>query len=108
MSSDGTELAVMGANFAPRRGDDVHTVVLDGEAVLLDERENRLHLLNHTATLLWLLYDGEASLAELANDVSAELGVDHDTVLADLLAITGHLAAEGLLDGAVAGRDGGE
>ena len=108
MPSDRTEFPRIDSNFAPRRGEDVHTVVLDGEAVLLDERENRLHLLNHTATLLWQLYDGEASLAELASDVSAELGVDHDTVLADLLTITRHLGAEGLLVGVVADWERGE
>jgi len=105
---DGAARPVIDEGFAPRRGADVHTVVLDGEAVLLDERENRLHLLNHTATLLWQLYDGEASLAELATDVSAELAVDRDTVLADLLTITRHLGAEGILDGVVADREGDE
>jgi hypothetical protein len=86
-------------HFTPARADDVYTVLLDGEAVLLDEGENRLHLLNHTATLAWQLFDGEATLDELATDVSAELDVGHDVVLADLLTITCHLGDEGLLVG---------
>ncbi len=35
-------------HVAPARGSEVFTVELDGEAVLLDEAADRLHLLNHT------------------------------------------------------------
>src|SRR4051794_35534779 len=85
--------------YAPARGEHVHDVVLDGEAVLLDQRDNRLHLLNVTATLLWQLYDGATTLAELAAELSAELGGDERTILSDLVAISRHLGAEGLLAG---------
>jgi Coenzyme PQQ synthesis protein D (PqqD) len=84
-------------DFTPARGDAVFTVELDGEAVLLDEDRNRLHHLNHTATLLWLLFDGEISLDRLADEVSAELAVPKGTVLADALAVARHLAEEGLI-----------
>src|SRR3954451_7019273 len=89
--------SVIGANFAPARHGTVFTVELDGESVLLDEDRNRLHHLNHTATLLWLLFDGETSLDQLADELSAELGVPKGTVLADALAVTRHLGDEGLL-----------
>lgn len=91
--------------FAPARGEHVHTVVLDGEGVLLDEQENRLHLLNVTATLLWQLYDGATTLDELATDLSTELGGDHATILADLVTISRHLGAEGLLQGVAPVRE---
>ncbi len=87
------------ASCAPGRGAHVYTVVLDGEAVLLDERENRLHLLNHTATLLWQLYDGLTTLDQLASEISEEIGVAREVVLGDLVAVTRHLAEEGLLAG---------
>jgi len=93
--------------FAPARGGHVHTVVLDGEGVLLDEHENRLHLLNVTATLLWQLYDGATTLADLADDLSAELGGGRATILADLVTISRHLGSEGLLEG-VTPEPGGE
>ena len=35
-------------SFAPKQARCVHTVEIDGEAVLLDESVNRLHLLNST------------------------------------------------------------
>ena len=93
--------------YAPARGEHVHTVVLDGEGVLLDEDENRLHLLNATATLLWQLYDGTTTLGDLADDLSAEIGGDRATILADLVTISRHLGSEGLLEG-VTPDPGGE
>lgn len=93
----GEQTPTVGLHTAPARGDRVYAVVLDGEAVLLDERENRLHLLNHTATLLWQLYDGVATLDELAGEISDELQLDRDAVSQDLVAVTRHLAEEGLL-----------
>jgi hypothetical protein len=85
------------ADFRPARGGAVFTVELDGEAVLLDEDRNRLHHLNHTATLLWLLFDGATSLDELADELSAELAVPKGVVLSDALAVARHLGEEGLL-----------
>jgi hypothetical protein len=94
--------ASIGPGFVPARPAAVLTIELDGEAVLLDERENRLHHLNHTAALLWLCFDGHASLAELAVELSEALGTDADRVLADVVAVARRLGAEGLLDGVAA------
>ena len=81
----------------PVRADGVHTVGVDGEAVLLDENTGQLHLLNPTSTLLWTCFDGESSIAEIVTDISEELHLARDMVLADTLALTRQLASEGLL-----------
>jgi len=86
-------------DFAPARARDAYTVEIDGEAVLLDERENRLHLLNHTASLVWACFDGRAAVHDLAVEISEELDTPYETVLDDVLAIVRHLGDEGLLDG---------
>ena len=85
--------------FAPARAATTYSVEIDGEAVLLDEQENRLHLLNHSAALLWACFDGHAAVGELATELSEELRVPYDIVLADTLAIVRHLGDEGLLEG---------
>ena len=85
--------------FAPARGAAVYAIEIDGEAVLLDEDANRLHHLNHTATLLWACFDGRVRVAELAGEISEELQLPYDRVLVDALAVTRELGAEGLLDG---------
>ena len=75
----------------------VHTVEIDGEAVLLDQSAERLHHLNVTATLVWACLDGRATVGQIASDLSAELGVPFATVLADTVGVICQLGAEGLL-----------
>jgi Coenzyme PQQ synthesis protein D (PqqD) len=81
--------------FIARRGPAVHTVEVDGEAVLLTE--GRLHLLNATGALVWACFDGEGTIAEIAADISEGLGVPYDEVLEDTLAVARQLGKEGLL-----------
>ena len=87
------------ADFAPARGACVYAVEIDGEAVLLDEEANRLHHLNHTATLLWACFDGHAPIRELASEICDELGLPYESVLADTLRVVSDLGREGLLEG---------
>jgi hypothetical protein len=95
------------ASSTPARASAVHTVELDGEAVLLDEDANRLHHLNPSAALLWACFDGETSVAALAAEISDALGVDHQDVLGSTLEVVRHMAAEGLLAGIPRSEDSG-
>jgi predicted ATPase len=83
----------------PSRSTDTFVVELDGEAVVLDEQANRLHLLNRTATLVWNCLDGEVDVAGLAREISEVLELPFEQVLAETLSVVSDLAAEGLLDG---------
>jgi hypothetical protein len=87
------------ADFAPARAAHVYTVEVDGEAVLLDEDANRLHHLNHTATLLWACFDGRTPIRQLASEISDVLKLPTDHVTVDTLAVVRDLGAEGLLEG---------
>ena len=73
-----------------------------------DEERNRLHMINATGLLVWACLDGEASLAEIVDDISDELGVERDTVLADTLAVTRHLGEQGLIANVTPDPDLGE
>jgi hypothetical protein len=81
--------------FVARRRAQVHTVEIDGEAVLLND--GRLHLLNSTGALVWACFDGEGTISEIAADISEGLGVPYETVLDDTLAVARELGSEGLL-----------
>ncbi len=85
------------AHDVPRPAPAVHTVELDGEAVLLDTHVNRLHRLNPTATLLWRCLDGNTSIATLAIEIATAFDAPTDVVLADALVVLAHLGSEGLL-----------
>ena len=73
--------------YVPARSPAVHTVDIDGEAVLLDQAAERLHHLNATAALVWACLDGRSTVGQIASDLGAELGVPVDTVLADTMAV---------------------
>jgi hypothetical protein len=86
-------------DYAPKRAPAVHTVEIDGEAVLLNKE--RLHLLNATGALLWACFDGVGTITAIAADVSEVLGVPYETVLEDTLAVVRSLGDEGLLESVI-------
>ena len=86
-------------DFVPARSPAVHTVEIDGEAVLLDQAAERLHHLNVTAALVWACLDGRSTVGQIAADLGDELGVPVDTVLADTMVVMRRLSDEGLLAG---------
>lgn len=85
--------------FVPSRSTRTFAVELDGEAVVLDEAANRLHLLNHTATLVWNCLDGEVDVGGLASEIAEVLDLPVERVVAETLAVVRQLGDEGLLEG---------
>jgi hypothetical protein len=74
----------------------VVAVDTEGEAVLVDEVANNLHLLNTSGALLWACFDAESSVSDIAFDVADALDVPFEQVLRDALAVVGDLASRGL------------
>ncbi len=81
-----------------RPREDLAMVEIDGDGIVYDFGEERVHLLNPTAVFVWKLLDGETCLADLAEDISVAAGVDQRVVLDDLVRLVGDLEAEGLLE----------
>lgn len=95
----GGRAAEVDAAFVPRPAAATHTVELDGDAIVLDEVQHRLHLLNASAALVWSCYDGTATLTDIARELAGATGVPLAGMLADVVAITRRLGAEGLVGG---------
>lgn len=74
----------------------VHAVELDGEAVLLDESNDRVHLLNATATLVWAGLDGAATAGELSDDLGRQFGVGPERILSEVVSVLGQFVTEGV------------
>ena len=55
----------------PRIREGLTIVELDGETVVYDEETTELHHLNRTATIVFGLCDGSATMAEMAADLSS-------------------------------------
>jgi PqqD family protein of HPr-rel-A system len=64
----------------PKARSDLAVVELDGEAVIYDERSGSLHHLNPTATIVFSMCEGNATIRELSTDISEAFGVPIDTV----------------------------
>ena len=84
-------------HFVPVVSPHAYAVEIDGEAVLLDQASNRLHLLNSGATLLWSCFDGQSSLAEICTLIADSVGVPYADVLRESLSAVDGLSREGLL-----------
>jgi hypothetical protein len=89
----------IGPEFVPVHAEGAYTVEIDGEAIVLDETQNRLHLLNATATLVWSCCDGSGTIAAIAHDLADAVGLETARVTDELLALARTLGAEGLLAG---------
>jgi hypothetical protein len=84
---------------APAAKPTVVSVEVGGERVLLDTETGKLHLLDRVASVVWPFLDGTATVDELAADVADAFGEPVERVRADLGALVGRLAEEGLLAG---------
>jgi len=85
--------------FAPQLREDIASVEIDGETVLLVEGTYRLHWLNQLASIVVSCFDGVATLKELIADFRAAFKADPDVIRNDMLEITRQLGAAGLLVG---------
>jgi hypothetical protein len=75
----------------------VHEV--DGQTLLVKGPRGVPHRLNTAGAALWRCFDGKATLAVIADDLAAVLGVPVDTVRVDVVDLARQLGAAGLLSG---------
>lgn len=95
-------------SFEPQMKAGVACVELDGEAVLMNDSDSSLHHLDPVATVVLTLFDGSATIDELAAELSEGFGADRDRVHADVLAFARRMGRLGLLEGVEADEgDGG-
>jgi hypothetical protein len=85
--------------WAPTINPAVEWVELDGEVVIYDGDRHQAILINATGALLWQLFDGTATVDELADDVVAVFGVSREDALDDVLTFAEEMAEQGLLVG---------
>lgn len=91
----------------PQTRQDLAVVVLDGEAVVYDEDSGGLHHLNPTATIVFQLCDGTATVREMSSEISEVFGIPVDDVEREVRALLRGLRKSGLMDGKPAARNGG-
>jgi hypothetical protein len=70
---------------------------VDGELALFDERDDRYHLLNGTAAMIWRGIAAGADRAGLIDQISAGFRVQAEEIVADIDAFIGAAVTQGLL-----------
>ena len=86
-------------SFVPVPRTSVTAVVLEGETVVLEEGAPDGFYLDRLATLVWDMFDGSASLDELAEDFAEAFNADLGVVRDDIVSLTRSIARAGLLAG---------
>ena len=81
----------------PRLRDDVSVREIDGEAVVLDRRQNSMHSFNPTAACILRAIDGQRDSGEISRIVCEVFEVASDTALADTERVLAQLDELGLL-----------
>jgi hypothetical protein len=82
----------------------VEEAELDGELVLYNPVDHRIHHLDRTGSLVWQLLDGSATIAELIDDIAGVFGTPPAVVEQDVRALVTELHTEGLLLNSSSGR----
>jgi hypothetical protein len=85
----------------PTRSARIAARVIDGQALIVVIDQRKLHTLNAVGTRVWELCDGR-SVDAIADAITAEFAVDHETALLDVQRFVEELRALGALDAGAA------
>ncbi len=87
----------MGDTDVPRFVDGVVDAVLDDQIVALHPDHPKTHVLNVSASLIWLSIDGVASVADIIDELHHETGIDVAVLGPDVRAAVAGFVATGLV-----------
>lgn len=84
--------------LAQRPAPHVEAVDIDGEVIAWISESEKLHRLDRTAALIYLLCDGEASIQQTVHDLAAAYGKDPADIVDDVIACASRLQRDGLVE----------
>ena len=83
----------------PKFRQDLTVVELDGEAVIYDDESGELHHLNPTATIVFNLLDGSATIKELSAEIADAFAQPADEVERQVRTLLREFRKVNLLEG---------
>jgi len=89
------------ASSAPVGRPSVRLIELDGQVLIYDDELRHWLVLNQTASALWQCLDGSATVAEIADDLSAVFGAQPEKAQEQVLHMVRLLGHQGMLEGVV-------
>lgn len=82
----------------PKRRSDLNWRTIDGETLILNREEGRLHQLNPTASFIWDCCDGHSNIAEIVERLAGVYEVDASTARKDVEGVLFKLQSAKLLE----------
>ena len=84
--------------WVPKRRSDLNYRTIDGETLILNRQEGRLHQLNPTASFIWDCCDGNSNLADIVDRLAGAYEVDPNTARKDVEEVLLKLRKSNLLE----------
>jgi Coenzyme PQQ synthesis protein D (PqqD) len=82
----------------PKRRSDLNCRTIQGETVILNRKDGRLHQLNPTASFIWGCCDGNSNIAEIMDRLVSAYEVDSSTARKDVEEVVSKLQNSNLLE----------
>jgi hypothetical protein len=82
----------------PKRRSDLNYRTIEGETVILNRKDGRLHQLNVTASFIWDCCDGNSNIAEIVDRLASTYEVDASTARKDVEEVISNLRHSNLLE----------
>jgi coenzyme PQQ synthesis protein D (PqqD) len=83
----------------PKVRSDLSIVEMEGEAVIYDELTGQIHYLNRTATIVFNLCDGRATIPEFSKDIAEAFTLDPPDVERQVRSLIRNFREAGFLEG---------
>jgi len=83
----------------PKTRPDLTVVELDGEAIVYDDESRKIHHLNPTATIVFNLCDGSATISELSGEIAGAFKLVPDDVERQVRGLLRQFRKERFLEG---------
>lgn len=85
----------------PKVRSDLSVVEMEGEAVIYDELTGQIHYLNRTATIVFNLCDGQATIPEFSRDIADAFSLRQPEVERQVRSLIKNFREAGFLEGSV-------
>jgi len=83
----------------PKVRSDLSVVEMEGEAVIYDELTSQIHYLNRTATIVFNLCDGRATIPEFSKDIAEAFALKPPEVERQVRSLVRSFREAGFLEG---------
>lgn len=90
----------VGPDYVPRKAADVLELDMEDGLIVYNHDSSLVHHLNPSAAIVWRICDGEASVAQLSDEVANEYSLVGHNVQAELQSLVAELDALGLVEDA--------